>query len=285
MALAATLVVSFAVPAVSFAEENEGKNRPDTESLRKNILERVRQILPFKARFAPSTRPRPELADDSDMKTGKFACSRLPQLFGEVQVKTAERRSELLKSQEEARRKVQRRKEAVREKVSERRDEWSDNFKERFAALERRAATTEQRAAVAAFRASVESALAARRSAIDAATAAFASSSAASAGEREARIAEITETYRVSVASAAEKAKNDCAADPRNVVAVREAYMASVKAAKERFDADRKVLEELKTDVTDAAKTYKDALRKADADFKAAVEAASKTLKAAFPGA
>lgn len=281
---ATLLVVTFVAPFASFAEDDAQKNRGAIE-LKKGILERVKNAIQTRPTTTTPILPRPKIADDSGMKTGEFFCSRIPKLGAELEMKSSEREVTLLKKREEIRNNVKERKDKVEEKLSERRDEWSDNFDKRFAAIESRAKTDAEKNAARQFHASIELAISTRRSAIDAATAIFKSASDNSASVRKAKIDEITETYRMAVKSATEKAKADCAKNPRDIKSIREEYEASLKSAKKKFDTDRKAVETLKNNLNEEAKIYKQAIENANAEFKVKVQNALDELKKAFPKA
>ena len=75
--------------------------------------------------------------------------------------------------------------------------------------------------------------------------------------------------------------KTDCAAGVVPATA-RATYMASMKAAHDKFKVDRDAIEKLGAKIEALAKIRNTAVKKAMDDFKTAAEAARATLKAAL---
>jgi hypothetical protein len=127
-------------------------------------------------------------------------------------------------------------------------------------------------------------AIASRRAAIDEAIDDFRQSVEQAKIDRKSAADALRNTFRNSIRAAFQKSETDCdvGVDPATI---RTNFRAEVKAAKEKFENDRKEIEKLQTSMETLINTRKEAIKKAIDDFKTAMETARTEFKAAFPQA
>lgn len=161
------------------------------------------------------------------------------------------------------------------------RDQIDARRAEHVAKLQRAAKTDTEKQAIAAFDATVKAAIAARRQAVDAAVKAYRDGYNQALAGRGPIVDAVIATFQNSVNAAVGKAKTDCAnnAEPKTV---RITFLASLKAARQKFEADRKVLEKVPPQLKTIRDAREQAISKAVADFKTAIEKAGADLKAAL---
>lgn len=162
------------------------------------------------------------------------------------------------------------------------RNQAKSKFEKNLTRIEDLATTDAQKAAVAAFKAAIEQALATRKAAVDAAMQTFRTSQSALVTQRQDAIKSATMAYKDAVATATAKAQSDCAAGI-DAATVRSTFVASIKAAKDKFQSEVTALDKIGQQVKDLTKTRNDAVKAANQVFKTAMEQARDTLKAAFP--
>ena len=161
-----------------------------------------------------------------------------------------------------------------REEQDARRNAWYEK-------LEAAADTDEKKAAVAEFKKTVEAAADTRREAVDAAINAFRKSvDAAVTTEKENRAGGI-ETFGTIIEVALNQAKKDCA-DGKSPDAIRSAFQASLKSAREALQSERKDDGNLGVIIKDLATTRQAAMKSALDAFKTTLEQAKIDLKKAF---
>jgi hypothetical protein len=295
LALSAMLTLALVMPGVSFAKQGADDIRP--ESRIKNELKRIFSGSPTSTtstmkfldirredRREDRQEDRVKLADDSAMRGSNF-CNQIPTLGEKINKQISEREAELMKKRAESDKMFELRKGALEIKLSEHRGDWDDNFSRHFSLLESRATTDAQKAAVAKFRATVESAAKERRAAIDAVIGTFSGNVATTTAAHKAKVDEAVRVYKAALDSATAKAKADCTATPANEKTIREAYRTALKVAKEKFNADMKAIEKIRSTVNALSADHKAAIQRANEAFKVKVQSALTELKAAFPQA
>jgi plastocyanin len=170
------------------------------------------------------------------------------------------------------------------EKTTQQQTDADKKLANRFAQMQGKAKNDAQKAALDKFQAAMTAAINARKAAFDSARTTFRTGVDAAMAARKAGMQTAATAFQTALKDAEAKAKSDCAGGVAPATA-RATFQASVKAAREKFAADRKAVEKLTANLKTLAATRKAALTKARADFKAAVEKATKDLKAALAAA
>lgn len=158
---------------------------------------------------------------------------------------------------------------------------WSAKRDIQFIKLERRASTTAEKAAVAAYKAAMTTAISAREAAVNKAIADYRTGLKEKMAVRQTALNAAITTYKNAADAAFAKAKLDCASSTDYKV-VNNALKAALKAAQDKFKADREAIEKLGPDVKALTETKKTAIEKAVSNFKTAADNAKVALKAAF---
>ena len=218
----------------------------------------------------------------NDNQKGKAFCTTISNLASKYDQKVANRETKLEEKRTEITDKISSRWTKRDEKLAEKRAKWNTNREEHFAKLEEKAVTDEQKQAFLIFKQAVTSAIAARRAAIDKAIDDFRQGVEQAKIDRKSAVDALGNTFRNSIQAAFEKAKTDCDSEV-DPATIRTNFRAEVKAAKEKFESDRKEMEKLQTSMEVLINTRKEAIKKAVDDFKAAMEKAKADFKAAFP--
>lgn len=168
------------------------------------------------------------------------------------------------------------------EKLSMKRDARHENIDEHYKKIESRDLTDEQKVALETFKSAHATALAARKTAVDSAIATYRDDVENATGANKASIDSLIATFRAAVKAAHDKASADCQ-DSVDQAAVKETFIASIKAAKDAFAAGRKDLENRGDSIKPLIEARNAAFKKAADDFKTAMEKARADLKAVFP--
>lgn len=168
------------------------------------------------------------------------------------------------------------------EKLSMKRDSRQENINEHFKKIESRNLTDEQKAALETFKSAHASALAARKAAVDSAIATYRNGVKNAIDAHETSIDSLLATFRSAVKAAHDKAIADCQAGV-DQVAVKEAFIASIKAAKDAFAVGRADLDNRGDIIKPLIEARNAAFKKAAEDFRTAMEKARADLKAVFP--
>jgi hypothetical protein len=290
------LLCVFIVPAISFAKE--GTNdvidgirekiqnffAPTTSVIKKNN-EEVRQEIKSEEKkqekiLNEKNNIKPKLADDSDMRQGGF-CFQIPTFAGKIETQITEREAELLQKRNEREAETEIHKSVVEDKVSNRRTEWDDNRLKNFEKIESRATTEAQKTAIQKFRTAIDEAVRTRRETFDSAMQGFRSGISDSANSREEKIDAIVKAYQSAIANALEKMKIDCA-NGIDAKTSRMNFQTSTKAAKEHFDADKKVIEKITLSIQALSTERKSALLQANIVFKTKIDKATEEFKKSF---
>lgn len=158
---------------------------------------------------------------------------------------------------------------------------WSAKGDKQFSKLERRASTTAEKEAVAVFKTTMTAAVAARQAAVDKAIANYRLGLKDKMSARQTALNTAITAYKTAADAAFAKAKLDCASSTDYKI-INNALKVSLKAAQDKFKADRQAIEKLGPDVKALNAAKKAAIDKAVSDFKAIAEKAGKALKAAF---
>jgi len=212
----------------------------------------------------------------------KIICDRLISFSANVEPKITGLKTKLKEKRDEITNKIETGREERDDKLSTKREQWDANRQEQFAKLLEHAATDSQKQAVAKFKNAVEAAILARRQAIDTAIKTFRDGVKKAISERKTATDNAVKTFNDTVATAKTKAQDDCAngVDPKTV---RLNYQQALKAARDKFQSDKKDIEKLHGSIEPLITAKKLATEKAIADFETAVEKARTDLKAAFP--
>lgn len=210
-------------------------------------------------------------------------CTAIDQLTGKVGGAISERELKYQEKRAERRIKLDERFVDRDVKRSEHRSAWDTRRDEWQVKLSERATSDAQKAAVTKFIADIDAAIALRRSAVDSAVSAFRTGVDTAVKDRQGTVDSLVTVFKTETDAALAKAKADCAAQvaPK---AVREAFVLSMKAAREKLRAGVKALENRKDTLKPLADARKTAIESAVAHFKVSASKAREELRAAFPG-
>ncbi len=208
------------------------------------------------------------------------ACLRLEQRVENLKSKLTENRTLWLARKTERREELGTRKEERLDKLTELRSASDEKREELLSKLEEKFPDAEDQAALKTFSTAIHTAVAKRRAAMDAALLAYRTGAQELLGARQEKMATALATMNTSIGTALEKAKTDCAAgvDKQTIFTT---LQASIKAAREKFAADRKSTETNSTDLQELKDTRQAALKKAIETFKTEATAARDAMKTA----
>ena len=207
------------------------------------------------------------------------ACERFTRLATSMEARVNEGRMKLFARRDERKEKLEDRRDERENRRDDRREKWETAWDKRIDRLEDLAASNT--AAVAAFKTAMEAAWKARDAAIAAADKAFRTGLEKLIADKKTAVENASLAFKTAVSASFTKAKADCAAGV-SAETVMTNLRASLKAAQDKFQADRKVVDGIGAKVKDLVKTRQTAVEKAKADFKAAAEKARADLKAAL---
>jgi len=166
-------------------------------------------------------------------------------------------------------------------KLADTRAKGDDQQNQNFEKLQGKAKNAPQSQALTAYESAITAAVTARRTAIDAALKAFRDGMDQALAVRKPALDTAVKTFQDTGTTAITAAKANCA-NGTDVKTVRTTLAAALKAARDKFQADRKAVPKLNTATDQLATARKAAIDKTMADFKAAAEKARATLKAAL---
>jgi len=166
-------------------------------------------------------------------------------------------------------------------KLADLRANWSEKHDKQLSKLEKRATTTTEKEAINTFKTTMTAALAARKAAIDKAISDFRAGLKEKLSARQNALDAAITAYKSAKEAAFAKAKADCSANIDSKV-VLSTLKGSLKAAQDKFKADRQAIEKLGPDVKQLTAAKKEAIAKAVSDFKVIAEQARTALKTAF---
>jgi plastocyanin len=170
------------------------------------------------------------------------------------------------------------------EKLSQQKIDADKNLANRYATLQGKAKNDAQAKALDAFHVAMTTALSARKAAFDSARNTFRAGIDSAVAARKAGMQTAVTTFQNALKAAEAKAKADCAGGVAPAT-IRTTFQAEVKAAREKFAADRKAVEKLTANMKTLTTARRVAMEKARVAFKVAVEKATKDLKAALAAA
>ncbi|PJE69458.1 MAG: hypothetical protein COU98_01970 [Candidatus Staskawiczbacteria bacterium CG10_big_fil_rev_8_21_14_0_10_38_10] len=215
-------------------------------------------------------------------QNGSNFCSRLSEFRTKVDQGIADREEKLNEKRNQILNRLEDRWDKRDNQLAEKRAKWDGNRDEHYAKLLERAKTEEQEQAVEKFKATIESAVVTRRTAVDAALVAFRQGLEQALTSRRTSVNGIIDIFKNSVASAFQKTEENCGSNIEKAPIVKD-LRASLKAAREKFNADRQEIEKLGPVMSNLVITRNQAIQKAFQDFRTVVEEARKELKIAFP--
>lgn len=208
-------------------------------------------------------------------------CARLSDLEAKIDQQIETRKAKIEASRTDAENRIKSRWEERDAKLAANRKQHDFNRSQHYEKLEARATTDAQKTAVEQFRTEMEAAVALRREAVNVAGLTFRQGLSNALTSRTAKVDTAMGAYANSVTTAIDKAQADCASGiaPKTV---RSTLQADLKAAREKFVADKRAIEALISQMEPLVTARKAALQKAADDFKAAAEAATAKLRAVF---
>ena len=207
------------------------------------------------------------------------ACERFTKLATSMEARVNEGRMKLFARRDERKEKLDDRREARDERRDDRREQWEAAWEKRIDRLEELAASNT--AAVAAFKTAMAAAWKTRNAAIDAADKAYRAGLEKLIADKKTAVENASLAFKTAVSAAFTKAKADCASGV-SADTVMTNLRASLKAAQDKFQADRKAVDAIGGKVKALVTTRQAAIEKAKSDFKAAAEKARADLKAAL---
>lgn len=208
-------------------------------------------------------------------------CSRISELRAKTTARLGEKNTKLGERQTERNQKITDNREKRDNKLSESRTNWNERRNEFFQKLEEKAITDAQKQAVATFKSAVETAIAKRKADVNAAISAFRTDFDKLISDRKMAVDQARITLNNSISMAFDKADTDCK-NGVSAVTVRENLKTSLKNAQEKFTADKKTIDKIKTGAQTLIAAKKTAFEKAISDFKNAMQTAKNMLKPFF---
>lgn len=215
-------------------------------------------------------------------KGGVNFCANVDKMT-QLETRMIDNEDKIEKKREEQKKKIDDRWIERNTKREDNRNKWDENRDEFFAKLEGKAATNAQKQALLAFKEATTAAIAARRAAVDSAIEAFRRGVEQTVASKKTSVDALISAFRVEIQAAITKAKADCALTNPDSVAIRVAFQDRVKAAKEKFIADKKDIDKISNSLQSLIDAKKQTVEKANSDFKAVIEKARNDLKAVFP--
>lgn len=213
-------------------------------------------------------------------KQGLF-CQNVDKWTSTIETRLADREAKVVAKVKERDTNVANRRAERDANLENKRDGWDTNRAERYANLEAKATTEEQKQAVMDFEDTIDTAVAVRRAAIDGAITTFRGEVNKLVAARRQAVSAAVNTFKSAVAAAGTKAKEDCS----NSVAaatVRQNYRAALKAARDKFQADKQAIDKIGTQMQALAQTRNAAVKQAVDSFVSTLQAAIAQLKLVF---
>ncbi|MEO8105274.1 MAG: hypothetical protein ABI602_02965 [Candidatus Saccharibacteria bacterium] len=151
-----------------------------------------------------------------------------------------------------------------------------------FSKLDEKATTSTEKQAVQTYEAAVIHAVTVRRAAFDSARATFRSGVKSAISARHTPVTDQLNTFQASITGAINTAEASCMSNPASGVVVRQAFVTSLKSARQTFQADRKNDTTIGSQVTQLAATRNAAFKAASQTLQSSITAARQTLLQAF---
>lgn len=208
-------------------------------------------------------------------------CGRLDNIYTKFTDRVSERGDKITQKRNDIKQKLEDRWANQDSKLAEKRDKWSQNRQDHFAKLEEKAQTDVQKQAVLAFVQAVQEAIGARKAAVDKAIADFRQGMENARIARQSGIDAVKLAFKDATKAAYEKAKSDCA-NNIDAATIRQNLKNDLQAAKTKYQADLKTIDQLKNTVDGIISARKAAIEKAIQDFKDALEKARIDFKTAM---
>jgi hypothetical protein len=279
------LVVGLLIPAISFATMNYGQNlyqsqkqnfeqkKADWQAKWQEIKDQHKQWQEEKQNV------RENIASKSAEKINNLICDNLEKWVVKIDQVLTEREMKIEEKQTERLEKLDEKRENRDTKLEQHREQWEEKWEEHFGILEEKASTSEQKQALVDFKEAVEEARASRQAAVDAAISQFRIDLDKLIADRKTAIEAAKTAYINAYNAAIQNAKQACidGGDPSQI---KETLRTALKAAKDKFNSDRQVIEKL--DLKSLVEARQRAFREALEYFKKAMEEARTELKTAF---
>ena len=208
-------------------------------------------------------------------------CSRLSDYLGNMERLMGSSETELKNSRATNLTRLQNRQTTADERLKDLRKRQDERMRGHFTSLEKRATTTAQKAAVAEFEQTMENALETRRSAVDAANANFRDELKTLTDKRREATETLKIAFRNSVQNATTEARNACKTS-LELQTIRDNFHAALKSAKEKFAADLRELDKIKTMLGQLTHARRKAITEAEKTFLQTLKTATQKLKTAM---
>lgn len=209
-------------------------------------------------------------------------CTKLTTATEKISTELNKKKDELEKKKAEKSEKLKESQNEWSKKLAEFRSKEDSTRTENFAKLDELAKTDQQKAAVATYKQTILAAVAARRAGHDANQQTFIDAVKSLVNSNKQDVDSDKTAFANAVNTAIAKAKASCAAGtPANEVKTK--LQSDLKAAREKFKAERKDDETMKGKIKALNETRREADKKVNETFKAATEKAREALKLAFP--
>ncbi len=216
--------------------------------------------------------------DQNENKQAQF-CKTIEKWAGKVDQNIIDRQSKIQERQTERLQKLEEKRENRDGKLEQYREKWEEKWGEHFAKLEEKATTSAQGEALVEFKEAVKNAIAIRQAAVDAAISEYRTNLDKMIADRKTALEQAKTEYKNAYQIAVQKAKTDCA-NGVNPAQIKETLRASLMAAKDEYNSERKELE--KGDVKSLVDVRQAAFKQALENFKKAMQEARDALKAAL---
>ena len=278
------LIAGFLIPGISFATTNYGQNnyqKQNTGQKQKEWQEEWQGIKEQHKEWQKEKREtiRENLASKSAQRQDNLICDNLEKWVVKIDQTLTEREVKIEEKQTERLEKLDKKRENRNTKLEQHREKWEDKWEEHFGMLEEKASTSEQKQALVEFKEAVKEALASRQAAVDKAISQFRTDLDKLIANRKIAIDAAKIAYINAYNVAIQNAKQACT-DGGVPSQIRETLRTALKAAKDKFNSDRRAIE--KMDVKKLVETRQQALKEALEYFKKAMEGARTKLKTAF---
>ena len=196
----------------------------------------------------------------------------IDQIISDREVKIQEKQTEITD-------KLAQKRETRDIKLEQHRNEWEEQWGERFTQLEEKASTSEEKQALVEFKSTVQEAIASRQAAVDKAISDFRVALDKIIADRKTATDTAKTNYVNAYDAAIQKAQDDCT-NGVDANTIRATLKADLKAAKDKFNSDRKVID--KMDLKPLVDVRQQAFKEALDYFKKVMEAERTKLKAVF---
>jgi hypothetical protein len=283
------MVVGLLMPVISFATMSYGQDK--REQVRENIKENIKEKqAEWRAEWQEIKDQhkqwqeekqgiRENIASRSVEKKNNLICDNLEKWVVKIDQALTEREMKIEEKQIERLEKLNEKRGSRDQKLEQHRETWEEKWEEHFGMLEERASTSEQKQALVGFKEAVKEAIASRQAAVDGAISQFRTDLDKLIADRKTAI-EATKTVYINAYNVAVQNAEQACVGGSDPLQIKEALRTALKAAKDKFNSDRRAIEKL--DLKSLVEVRQQAFKEALEYFKKAMEEARADLRAVF---